>query len=156
MENGYGVAEALAKGLGVTTGELKRMADNGELGAERVYKALLSQKDAVQQTFDQYPTTIGNALTKISTSWEILIGEMDQANGSSAKVANALSTIADNLGVLKVFFDDASSGIGWFQDKLSEIDPSTLESIRSTLSAVYDTIKTVISSIAGIAETGAH
>ena len=54
MENGYGVAEALAKGLGVTTGELKNMADNGELGAERVYKALLSQKDAVQQTFDQF------------------------------------------------------------------------------------------------------
>ena len=153
MENGYGVAEALAKGLGVTTGELKNMADNGELGAERVYKALLSQKDAVQQTFDQFPTTIGNALTKISTQWQILIGEMDQANGSSAKVANALSIIADNLGILKVFFDDVANGIGWFQDKLSEIDPSTLESIRSTLSAVYDTIKTVISSIAGIAET---
>jgi len=153
MENGYGVAEALAKGLGVTTGELKNMADNGELGAERVYKALLSQKDAVQQTFDQFPTTIGNALTKISTQWQILIGEMDQANGASATVANALSIIADNLGILKVFFDDVANGIGWFQDKLSEIDTSTLESIRSTLSAVYDTIKTVISSIAGIAET---
>ncbi|TCH64201.1 tape measure protein [Acinetobacter sp. ANC 4862] len=154
MENGYGVAEALARGLGVTTGELKKMADNGELGAERVYKALLSQKDAVQQTFDQFPTTISNALQKISTSWQILIGEMDQANGSSATVANALSVIADNLGILKLFFDDVAAGVGWFQDKLSEIDPSTIESIQSTLSAVYDTIKTVISSLAGMAETG--
>ena len=78
---------------------------------------------------------------------------MDQANGSSATVANALSIIADNLGILKVFFDDVAEGIGWFQGKLSEIDPSTIEAIRSTLSAVYDTIKTVISSMAGIAET---
>lgn len=153
MENGYGVAEALAKGLGVTTGELRKMAENGELSAERVYKALLSQKDAVQQTYDNFPLTVSNALQKIATSWQILIGEMDRANGASATVANALSVIADNLGILKVFFDDVAEGVGWFQDKLSEIDPSTIESIRSTLSAVYDTIKTVISSLAGIAET---
>ncbi|PWF32972.1 tape measure domain-containing protein, partial [Yersinia pestis] len=35
MENGYGLAEALAKGLGVTTGELRKMAENGELSSER-------------------------------------------------------------------------------------------------------------------------
>ena len=153
MENGYGLAEALAKGLGVTTGELRKMAENGELTSERVVKAIQSQATQIEETYNQFPTTISNALQKISTQWQILIGEMDQANGSSATVANALSIIADNLGILKVFFDDVAEGIGWFQGKLSEIDPSTLEAIRSTLSAVYDTIKTVISSMAGIAET---
>ncbi|MGQ8975721.1 tape measure protein [Acinetobacter schindleri] len=153
MENGYGLAEALAKGLGVTTGELRKMAENGELSSERVIKAVQSQATQIQETYNQFPTTISNALQKISTQWQILIREMDQANGSSATVANALSIIADNLGILKVFFDDVAEGVGWFQDKLSEIDPSTLEAIRSTLSAVYDTIKTVILSLAGIAET---
>lgn len=153
MENGYGLAEALAKGLGVTTGELRKMAENGELSSERVIKAVQSQATQIQEIYNQFPTTISNALQKISTQWQILIGEMDQANGSSATVANALSIIADNLGILKVFFDDVAEGVGWFQDKLSEIDPSTLEAIRSTLSAVYDTIKTVIPSLAGIAET---
>ncbi|WP_180033919.1 tape measure protein [Acinetobacter sp. YH12233] len=153
MENGYGLAEALAKGLGVTTGELRKMAENGELTSERVVKAVQSQATQIQETYNQFPTTISNALQKISTQWQILIGEMDQANGSSATVANALSVIADNLGILKVFFDDVAEGVGWFQDKLSEIDPSTIEAIRSTLSAVYDTIKTVISGMAGIAET---
>lgn len=153
MENGYGLAEALAKGLGVTTGELRKMAENGELSSERVIKAVQSQATQIQETYNQFPTTISNALQKISTQWQILIGEMDQANGSSATVANALSIIADNLGTLKVFFDDVAEGVEWFQDKLLQIDPSTLEAIRSTLSAVYDTIKTVISSLAGIAET---
>jgi len=153
MENGYGLAEALARGLGVTTGELRKMAENGELTSERVVKAVQSQATQIQETYNQFPTTISNALQKISTQWQILIGEMDQANGSSATVANALSVIADNLGILKVFFDDVAEGVGWFQDKLSEIDPSTIEAVRSTLSAVYDTIKTVISGMAGIAET---
>ena len=56
------------------------MAENGELGAERVYKALLSQKDAVQKTYDSFPLTVSNALQKIATSWQILIGEIDQSN----------------------------------------------------------------------------
>lgn len=153
MENGYGVAEALARGLGVTTGELRKMAENGELGAERVVKALQSQASEVEATYSKMPLTIGNALTKISTQWQIIIGEMDQANGSSATVANALSIIADNLGILKLFFDDVAAGVGWFQDKLSEVDPSTIEALSSTLSAVYDTVKSLISNLAGIAET---
>jgi hypothetical protein len=40
------------------------------------------------------PLTISNALQKIATSWQILIGEMDQANGASATVAQWLSTLA--------------------------------------------------------------
>ena len=153
MENGFGVAEALARGLGVTTGELRKMAENGELSAERVVKALQGQASEVQKTYEQFPTTITNALTKISTQWQILIGEMDQANGASATVANALSIIADNLGVLKVFFDDVSEGVGYLTSKFNDIDPSTLDALRNTLTQVYDTVKTLVSSIAGIAET---
>jgi len=153
MEGGYGVAEALAKGLGVTTGELRKMAENGELGAERVYKALLSQKDAVQATYDQFPTTISNALQKIATSWQILIGEMDQANGSSATVANSLSVIADNLSILKVFIDDVGEGFSWIGSKLTSIDTTIIETLKSTLSEAYDTVKSLISNIATLGET---
>ena len=153
MEQAPGISKALAQSLGVTTSELRKMAENGELSAEKVISALQKQSAAIEADYAKFPTTIGNALQKISTQWQILIGEMDQANGSSAAVANALSIIADNLGILKILFDDIAEGVGWFQEKLSEVDPSTLEAIRSTLSAVYDTIKTVISSIADIAET---
>lgn len=144
MENGYGVAEALAKGLGVTTGELKNMADNGELGAERVYKALLSQKDAVQQTFDQFPTTIGNALQRISTSWEILIGKMDQSNGASATVADWLVTIADNMDIVETILKDIGDGFVWVGDQLKKIDPATIEALKTALSSAYETLKNAV------------
>lgn len=143
MENGFGVAESLAKGLGVTTGELKNMADNGELGAERVYKALLSQRDAVQQTFDQFPTTIGNALQRISTSWEILIGKMDQSNGASATVADWLVTIASNMDVVETLLNDIGKSFIWVGDQFKRIDTTTIIALKTALTSIYDAIKTL-------------
>ena len=72
MEQAPGLTKALAAGLSVTTGELRKMAENGELTSERVVKAIQSQSDEVQATYDKFPTTIGNALQRISTSWDIL------------------------------------------------------------------------------------
>ena len=99
------------------------------------------------------PLTIGNALQKIATSWQILIGEMDQANGASATVAQALSTIADNLDVLKVFLDDVGEGFVWFRDQLKNIDPSTVEALKNAAVQAYDTIKTLLSTIGSIGES---
>ncbi len=153
MEGGYGLAEALAKGLGKTTGELRKMAENGELSAERVLAALEKQKAGVDAQYAEMPLTIGNALQKIATSWQILIGEMDQANGASATVAQALSTIADNLGILKVFFDDVGDGFVWFRDQLKNIDPSTIEALKNAAVQAYDTVKTLLSTIGSIGES---
>lgn len=153
MENGYGLAEALAKGLGVTTGELRKMAENGELSSERVIKAVSSQATAIQATYDQFPTTIGNAMQRISTSWEILIGKMDQANGSSATVAQWLVTLADNISELQVFIDDIGEGFVWIGYKLQSIDPSTISTLKSLLSEMYETVKSNVSSVADFGET---
>ncbi|EAM8864644.1 tape measure domain-containing protein, partial [Salmonella enterica] len=121
--------------------------------AEKVIKALQSQSAAIEADYAKFPTTIGNALQKISTQWQILIGEMDQANGSSATVAKALSTIADNLGILKLFFDDVAEGVGYFTSKFDDIDPSTLNALRDTLTQVYENIKLNIKYVADFGET---
>ena len=153
MEGGYGVAEALAKGLGVTTGELRKMAENGELGAERVYKALLSQKDAVQKTYDSFPLTVSNALQKIATSWQILIGEIDQSNGASATAAQWLSILADNMNLLKPIIDDIGNGFTRFREYYSNIyDQGTIDSLKTTLVSVYDTIKTLFNTVLEVGE----
>lgn len=145
MENGYGVTEALARGLGVTTGELRKMAENGELGAERVVKALQSQADQIQATYNKFPITIANALQRIATSWQIVIGEMDQANGSSAAVADALVVVADNLGLIKVFLDDVGLGFASLVGDLQGgIDASTIDAFKSAISAAYDAVKDLV------------
>lgn len=153
MENGYGLAEALAKGLGVTTGELRKMAENGELTSERVAKALQSQAAQVQSTYDQFPTTIGNALQRIQTSWQILIGTMDQANGASATVADWLVVIADNMGIVETLIDDLGNGFIWVGDQLKKIDPSVWVSLKNALSSAYDAIKDVVVTLADLGKT---
>ncbi|MDA3509319.1 tape measure protein [Acinetobacter junii] len=153
MEGGYGLAEALAKGLGVTTGELRKMAENGELSAERVLAALAKQKAGVDAQYAEMPTTISNALQKIATSWQILIGEMDQANGASATVAQWLSVLADNLNIVEVLLDDIGSGFVWFGDQLKKIDPQTIEALKTALLSAYDAIKSLGSTIGTVFET---
>ncbi|AXQ22574.1 tape measure domain-containing protein [Acinetobacter wuhouensis] len=153
MEQAPGLTKALASGLNVTTGELRKMAENGELSAERVVKAIQSQSAAVQADYDKFPTTIGNALQRISTSWEILIGKMDQASGTSSQVAQWLAMLADNIQNLKIFIDDIGEGFVWIGDKLQSIDPSTINVLKSTLSDAYDTVKSLISNVATLGET---
>lgn len=148
MEGGYGLAEALAKGLGVTTGELRKMAENGELSAERVLAALAKQKAGVDAQYAELPLTIGNALQKIATKWQILIGEMDQANGASATVAQWLSVLADNLDIVEVLLDDIGSGFVWFGDQLKKIDPQTIEALKTALLSAYDAVKSLGSTLA--------
>ncbi|MFW2160847.1 tape measure protein [Acinetobacter beijerinckii] len=152
MENGYGLAEALAKGLGVTTGELRKMAEAGELSAERVLGALAKQKAGVDAQYAELPLTIGNALQKIATSWQILIGEMDQANGASATVAQWLSTIADNLDIVEVLLNDIGDGFVWFGDQLKKIDPQTIEALKTALLSAYDAIKSLGTTVGTVFE----
>lgn len=141
MENGYGLAEALAKGLGVTTGELRKMAEAGELTASRVVRAIGSQSDEIQKLYNQFPTTISNALQRIGTSWDILIGKMDQANGASATVADWLVALADNIHVVENILNDLGEGFVWVGDQLKKIDPQTIEALKSTLVTAYEAIK---------------
>ena len=147
MEQAPGLTSAMAKGLGVTTGELRKMAEAGELSAERVAKALQSQASEVQKTYDQFPTTIGNALQRITTSWEILIGKMDQSNGASATVADWLVTIADNMDIVETILKDIGEGFVWVGDQLKKIDPATIEALKTALSSAYETLKEVATTL---------
>lgn len=153
MEGGYGLAEALAKGLGVTTGELRKMAEAGELSAERVLGALAKQKSAVDAQYAELPLTINNALQKIATSWQILIGEMDQANSTSATIAQWLSTIADNLDIVEVLLNDIGDGFVWFGDQLKKIDPQTIEALKNALLSAYEAIKSLGSTVGTVFES---
>ncbi len=141
MEQAPGISKALAASLGVTTGELRKMAEEGKLSAETVVKALQGQASSIQAQYDQFPIAVSNALQRISTAWTMLIGEMDQANGASTRVAEMLVYIADNLGELKKYFDDAANGVGYLVDKMQDIDPAVIDALKVALSSAYEATK---------------
>lgn len=154
MEQAPGISKALARSLGVTTDELRKMAENGELSSEKVIKAIQSQSKAIEADYAKFPTTIGNALQRIKTQWEILIGTMDQSNGASATVAQWMVTIADNMTIVETLLSDIGEGFVWAGDQLKKIDPATIEEFKTALSGAYETVKSFGTVLAGAFERG--
>jgi len=88
----------LAKGLGVAQGELRKMAENGELTATRVSNALLKVKTDIDRDFATLPVTVGKALTNLKTDLSLAINEIDTATGASQSLANGIVTMSTNIG----------------------------------------------------------
>lgn len=100
MEQAPRLAQALADGLGMTTGKLREQAQAGALTSQVVIEALQGQSRVVQAEFSQMPVTVGRAIQNLSTEWTRYVGEVDQANGVSEKAAQAIGYLAENLDEL--------------------------------------------------------
>ena len=111
MEQSPRLARALADGLGVTTGELRKMAEAGLLTSDTVIKALQGQSTAVAAEFAKLPPTVGRALQDLSTQWALYIGETDKATGASAAAATAISAVANNLRTIAGLLIDAGQAV---------------------------------------------
>lgn len=69
-EQGGRIMDALAKGLRVTRGQLRGMAEDGQLTSDVVFPALLSQAEAINSEFEAMPRTISRASTELNNAWE--------------------------------------------------------------------------------------
>lgn len=100
MEQNPRLAQALAAGLSVTTGELRKLAEAGSLTSSTVIGALQGQSAALQAEFEQLPATIGRSVQALSNAWTQYVGEVDKANGVSSIAAQAIQALAANLDTL--------------------------------------------------------
>ena len=114
MEQAPRLAKALADGLGVTTGELRKMAEAGALSADTVIAALKGQSDTLKKEFATLPPTVGRALENLSTSWTVYIGETSKASGASETAAKAISALAANLQTVAGYLIDAGQAAAGF------------------------------------------
>ena len=153
MEQAPGISKALAASLGVTTGELRAMAGEGKLSAQTVIQALQEQSAAIESDYEKLPLTIGKALQKIQTQWAILIGEFDQDNGASSKVAEWLSALGDSMGMLDTILDDVGEGISWIGDQIDGIDTGTIVAMKQAFEAAYDALKSMVSAVGDVFAT---
>ena len=100
MEQAPRVAQALANGLGVTTGELRKMAGEGQLTTQVVTNALKSQSAVLQEEFGKLPATVGRSITNLQTQWSIFIGGLNDSTGATSYVAAGINALAGNLDTL--------------------------------------------------------
>ena len=114
MEQAPRLAKALSDGLGVTTGELRKMAEAGSLSSETVINALKGQADTLKNEFSTLPPTVGRAIENLSTSWTLYIGQTDKATGASTAAAGAINTLASNFSSVAGYLIDAGQAVAGF------------------------------------------
>ena len=86
MESMPALAKAIADGLGVSVGQLRTMGSEGQLTSDKVFGAILSQTDKIRKEFASLPETLDQATTRMSDSWERLMGNMGKAADASPKL----------------------------------------------------------------------
>ena len=111
MENNPRLAKAMADGLHVSVGELRAMAEAGELSSGRVANAVISQSKAINDEVAKIPVTMGQAMQNLKTQFAIYISEIDKAGGATQRIAALIQGLADGFGNLKKYALLAVDGV---------------------------------------------
>jgi lambda family phage tail tape measure protein len=149
LEQAPRLAEAIADGLGVPIGKLRELGKEGELTAEKVFKALQTSAQGVANEFQSIPLTVSRASTQASNALLKLIGTMDEATDSSRGLADAISGAAGFIGELADEIKAASQGAANV-GLLAESFVTAAEAVRVFASDVVFVFKVI-----GL-EIGAH
>lgn len=96
-ENGDRVIRALAAGMGVARKDLKAMADQGMLTADKVVPSLISQLGTMRGEFEAMPQTVSAATTKIENAFMAWVGGANEATGATSTLVAVLNTVSDNI-----------------------------------------------------------
>lgn len=96
-ENGSRLAGALADSLGVTIGQLRAMAAQGELTTDVVVKGLLQQSDKIAKEFANTAMTMGQAMTIATNNITKFVGESSTVQSSINVFNSGIITLSQNL-----------------------------------------------------------
>lgn len=91
------LAEVLARELGVSIGEMRKLGSEGQLTADRVFPALIRATETLGQRMEQAPLSMGRALGQLTTATQGFLAKLDEAVGLSTRIAQGLSTAAGAL-----------------------------------------------------------
>jgi tape measure domain-containing protein len=109
MENAPYLAQQMAGALGINTGELRKMAGEGELTADTVVKALGDATDQINKDFEEVPMTFDRVTANIKTIVETQFLDIADAISkilASKEIKNSLKWISDKFVEIKKFAVD--------------------------------------------------
>jgi tape measure domain-containing protein len=124
MENAPRLARLLADSLGVSVGQLRAMAEAGELTRDKLTAALTGRFTAgIEAEFQQLPVTFDQSLTQIQKRAQVAIGAFDRGGQFSDMLVNfmgtgetsmeGISSSAEETGILvRATFADLSDVFG--------------------------------------------
>ena len=139
LEQAPRLAEAIAKGMGVTVGELRTLGEQGKLTGDAVFKALQNQAEAVNKEFMQITPTVEQSMTNASNSTLKFIGTLDKLTGTSSAVASSISTISNKVDQYSDSIRVASSSV--FEQKTVDDITTKANQIADEISGLKTALK---------------
>lgn len=94
------VADVIAKQLGVTRGELRKMGEDGKITATTILDAFANARGELEGRFATTVPTISQSFQVLKNNVVDLAGSFDQATGTSAAISQALLFISNNLDTI--------------------------------------------------------
>lgn len=124
LEGTPALAQAVARGLGVTTGALRQMGADGELSANKIITALQNQEVAVEEMSRTMNVTAGQAMVTFGNALVGIVGKFDEASGASRGFASAVLELSGALtrfssGEFMDFFRDSKQTAEGFNNEIS-------------------------------------
>jgi tape measure domain-containing protein len=83
LEQAPRLASAIADGIGVSVGELRKLGAEGKITSSEVFGALLSQSKQIAGEFAQIETTFSGASQVAGNAFARFVNELDKASGFS-------------------------------------------------------------------------
>jgi tape measure domain-containing protein len=100
MENNSRFAALLAEQLGVGAGNLRAMAEQGQLTADIIRGAIEGGAGSIASEFGRMPLTIAGAYQQLENALARYVGQTDQGLGASRRLAEGISALAENFASL--------------------------------------------------------
>ncbi|MGI3179564.1 tape measure protein, partial [Acinetobacter baumannii] len=133
MEQTPALAKAIAKGMGITVGELRSVAAEGKITSQEIVKALKNVQDEVDALFAKTDITIGQSLTLLNNEITKFVGEAGKGSGAAQVLAGSVQTLASNLDLIA---DGALVvGIGYITRAILMKSAAIKEGMASTLAS---------------------
>lgn len=97
LEQTPGLADAIAEGLKVTRGQLRKLGEQGALTSDAVIAALEAVSGRVDKDFAQLPVTVGQSLTLLRNATVELVGGLDRALGATSGLASGIALVSEHI-----------------------------------------------------------
>lgn len=94
------VADVIAKQLGVTRGELRKMGEQGKITAQQIIVAFQNARGELEARFSKTVPTIGQAFQVLRNNVVDYLGQADKALGITRGLSQGLMFLAKNLDTI--------------------------------------------------------
>lgn len=139
-EQGSRLMVALADSMGVSIGQLRAMAAQGQLTTDVVVKGLLSQGDAIGKEFANTTVSIAKGLQVAGNNVTKFFGENSTVKSFAAGFRDSVITISENLETLGTALIGAAAMMGGrFAGALAMATAAQASRVKATIQGIVAT-----------------